>query len=137
MIESWKQSGLLAVAVAIAVLIGGGLQAWSLGHAAPAVAGQSDIAAARANDKPQLDFLAQFNTGARRYDGLPVEELEADAPPPITFDASAKSAGAVAVLKVDSVVFFGSNIGSLPAMRVSYHVVTAVAGVVEGQQVGD
>lgn len=93
------------------------------------------VAAAQANDKPQLDFLTQFNTGSRRYDSLPVEELEADAPPPITFDASAKGAGAVAVLKVDSVIFFGSNIGSLPAMRVSYHVVKAVAGVVEGQQV--
>ncbi|HEY5477443.1 MAG TPA: hypothetical protein VIK11_12105, partial [Tepidiformaceae bacterium] len=39
--DSWKQSALLAVAVAIAILIGSGLQAWSLEHAAPPVAGRS------------------------------------------------------------------------------------------------
>jgi hypothetical protein len=32
MIESWKQSGLIAVAVAVAILIASGLQAWSLAH---------------------------------------------------------------------------------------------------------
>lgn len=32
MIESWKQSALVALAVFVAILLGGGLQEWSLGH---------------------------------------------------------------------------------------------------------
>jgi hypothetical protein len=64
--ESWKQSALLAVAVAVAMMIGGGLQAWSLGQApdliVPVVgpAPESDIAHGRARLAQENPAWSQF-----------------------------------------------------------------------------
>lgn len=66
MIESWKQSGLVLVAMVLSVMIGGGLQTWSLRHKPAPVTAVSVYAPFEVASRTVLPFCGMERATTQR-----------------------------------------------------------------------